>query len=333
LTTRTPATYPGPEPGILLIAGAVVAGAVLWGGGALSALLVSDRVPSHRPLAGVDALAHFSDPAIAWGAPVGPVVLYWCVVATVLLILAAFVLVTWRLIVRRRRSDADDPSRIEGLASRSQVAAAAGARILVARAKILRPTLKRAQPREVGLSLGKSQGVECWVSVEDSIFVLGPPRSGKGLHLVIPAILDYPGAVITTATRPDNLAVTLAVRSNVGPVGVFDPQGLATGVSAAMRWSPVRGCERAQTALIRAAALCEDTGEEVESGSFWRQQTITVLRCLLHAAALGERAATDLYRWSLSPAAAREAVEILVRTHGAARDWDRPLARWDHLVR
>ena len=38
--------------------------------------------------------------------------------------------------------------------------------------------------------------------------MLGPPRSGKGLHLVINAILDAPGAVITTATRPDNIAVT-----------------------------------------------------------------------------------------------------------------------------
>lgn len=35
--------------------------------------------------------------------------------------------------------------------------------------------------------------------------VIGPPRSGKGLHIVIPAILDAPGPVVTTSTRPDNL--------------------------------------------------------------------------------------------------------------------------------
>ena len=83
---------------------------------------------------------------------------------------------------------------------------------------------------------------------------LGPPRSGKGYHLVIPAILDYPGAVITTSTRADNLSATMTARATEGrPVGVFDPQGLAAGVPSALRWSPVRGCEQPQTAMIRAA--------------------------------------------------------------------------------
>lgn len=52
-----------------------------------------------------------------------------------------------------------------------------------------------------------------WSSVEDSTLILGPPRSGTGLHLVINAILDAPGAVVTTSTRPDNIAATLAARS------------------------------------------------------------------------------------------------------------------------
>ena len=69
-----------------------------------------------------------------------------------------------------------------------------------------------------------------WASVEDSILLLGPPRSGKGLHVVINAILDAPGAVITTATRPDNIAATITARSRRGPVAVFDPQRLADGL-------------------------------------------------------------------------------------------------------
>ncbi len=32
----------------------------------------------------------------------------------------------------------------------------------------------------------------------DSMIILGPPRSGKGLHLAIPMILDAPGPVIYT---------------------------------------------------------------------------------------------------------------------------------------
>ena len=48
--------------------------------------------------------------------------------------------------------------------------------------------------------------------MEDSTLVLGPPRSGKGLHIVVNAILDAPGAVVTTSTRPDNLAATMTAR-------------------------------------------------------------------------------------------------------------------------
>ena len=69
----------------------------------------------------------------------------------------------------------------------------------------------------------------CGRRVEDSILVIGPPRSGKGAHIVINAILDAPGAVVTTSTRPDNLTTTLRARRRRGPVAVFDPQQLAAG--------------------------------------------------------------------------------------------------------
>jgi len=49
------------------------------------------------------------------------------------------------------------------------------------------------------------------------MIVLGPPRSGKGYNIVIPMLLDAPGAVITTATRADNLSVTITARAARGP--------------------------------------------------------------------------------------------------------------------
>src|SRR4029453_19065107 len=122
---------------------------------------------------------------------------------------------------------------------------------------------------------------------EDSMILLGPPRSRKGLHTVIPFILDAPGAVITTSTRPDNLAVTLHARSQAGPVAVFDPQRLAPGPPPPTQRSPVRRCQSPQTALIRAKALGHGTSVGTENGNFWEQQTLTALRCLLHAAAVG----------------------------------------------
>jgi type IV secretory pathway TraG/TraD family ATPase VirD4 len=247
-------------------------------------------------------------------------------ITAALLSTAAFIAFgVWRLYSMERRKRDDVPTSIVGLADRQRVKSAAGASALLARAATLRPSVSNPVPSEVGYSLGSSRGLECWSSVEDSMVLLGPPRSGKGYNVVIPMLLDAPGAVITTATRADNLSATMASRSARGPVGVFDPQGMATGVSSALRWSPVRGCERPQTAMIRANALCSDAGEGTSSSSFWKQQTITAVRCLLHAAALDNRSPADLYRWSLSPVAAKDAVDILVHSSGAALAWDRAL--------
>jgi type IV secretory pathway TraG/TraD family ATPase VirD4 len=155
--------------------------------------------------------------------------------------------------------------------------------------------------------------------------ILGPPRSGKGYNLVIPFILDAPGAVVTTSTRPDNLAATMTARAKRGPVAVFDPQGLARGVTGALRWSPIRGFESPQTAMLRANALCAGAGAGITDGGFWIQQTNTVVRCLLQAAALDGRTAVDLYRWSLSAPAASQAVSVLAESPGAAPLWSQAL--------
>ena len=53
---------------------------------------------------------------------------------------------------------------------------------------------------------------------------------------------------------------------------MFDPQRLAEGVPAGLRWSPVRGCHDPLTAMIRANGLAAATGLSaggVESGGFW----------------------------------------------------------------
>ncbi|MGI8753321.1 MAG: type IV secretory system conjugative DNA transfer family protein [Acidimicrobiales bacterium] len=308
-----------------IAAGAVVVG-ILWLAGAAAARLAGHPVPRHRPLGELAAFGDFANPSAGWGAPVGPPVLYWAVTFTILAVLVVAGCLGWRLLRRAHRWEEDDPTRVEGLADRHHIVTAAGPKILLARAPILRPSLSHPRPVDVGYCLGTSRGVGCWASVEDSIVVLGPPRSGKGYHLVIPSILDAPGAVITTGTRADNLTTTITARAKVGPVAVFDPQGLAAGVPSTLRWSPVRGCQRPQTAMIRAHALCADTGAGTENGNFWRQQTITAVRCLLHAAALGERPPADLYRWSLSAPAAKDAVDILLRSGDtAAPAWEKAL--------
>ncbi|MBD3941115.1 TraM recognition domain-containing protein [Microbacterium sp. NEAU-LLC] len=76
--------------------------------------------------------------------------------------------------------------------------------------------------------------------------------------------------------------------------------------------------------MIRAAGLAAGTGLSsvgVENGGFWEGKTRTALQALLHAAALDGRSPAELYRWTLDPAAAQDAVAILTTTPGAATGW------------
>jgi type IV secretion system protein VirD4 len=303
------------------------AGAVaLWAGAALTAVLSGHPVPGLNPGAGFLAIAQFGrDPSAAWGQPVGPAWLYWTSTGLVIAMLAAALAACWWAFARIRTSGAQDPRRIQGLASRAEVAKSAGSRALVRRAADLRPSLILAQVEELGHRLGRARGVDCYASVEDSMILLGPPRSGKGVHVVINAILDAPGAVITTSTRPDNLTAALEARAKLGPVAVFDPQGLAPGIPSATRWSPIRGCENPQTAMIRAKALTAGAASGTTESSFWQSSAESAVRALLHAAALGSCTSADLYRWSLSAAWAREAVMILATHPLAAPSWHQGL--------
>ena len=211
------------------------------------------------------------------------------------------------------------------MATRSDIARAAGAGRLKGRIQTLRPSTAGASVHDVAHAVGLSAGIKCFVTVEDSTVVFGPPRSGKGLHLVIPAILDAPGAVVTTSTRPDNLTATLRARQSVGPVAVFDPQGLAPGIPSTADGHPIRGCEDPHVAMVRAKALTKGAASGTTDANFWQSSAEQAVRALLHAAALGGCDAADLYRWSLSAVHAREAVMILSTSPRAAQAWHQGL--------
>jgi type IV secretion system protein VirD4 len=301
---------------------------VLWCGAALACLLTGRPTPTGGPLNALRALGSIAEPATAWPNPAampGPVA-YWTATAATLITLALVVVAGWqayRRLTEASRQRVDRLRTLPGLASPAEASSAAGRRALVRRGAIVRPsTGQRPAPEQVGYRLGRVRGRELWCSVEDSALLVGPPRMGKGVHVVIPWVLDAPGPVVSTSTRPDTLAVTMHARARRGPVAIFDPQRLA-GLPGGLRWSPVRGCETPRTALVRARGLAAGAGfgRTVSDSDFWAGQTETALRCLLHAAALDGRRAVDLYRWSLNPALAEDAVTTLNRHPGAAIGW------------
>ncbi len=297
---------------------------VLRGAGSVAAWVTGTNQPTGGPASGISVLFHPDDPAAALDAPGLSPVAYWIVAGLLLTGLVAGGVWAWSWLRLHNHRVEQDPRRMAGVATRSEVTVAASEKALLRRAANLRPDLSNPHPQDVGYRLGTSKGTSVWASVEDSIMVIGPPRSGKGLHLVIPAILDAPGAVVVTSTRPDNLTATMRARRRIGPVAIFDPQDLAEGMPAGMRWSPIRGCESPQTAMIRATGLAAGTGLSaggVDSGGFWEGKTRAALQSLLHAAAIDSRPPSALFRWTLDPTAAADAVAILNSSPMAATGW------------
>lgn len=306
---------------LAVVAGTTVLAWLLQLAGHLAASLTGGQRPSTGTAGAWAVLWHPLAPGVPLGAPGLDPFVYWGVVAVLVGVLVG----TATVLVRAgRRVVRGSVHRLVGTATGGEVARAASARAVRRRGRQLRPSLIRPSVGQVGYLLGRSRGRQVWATVEDSILLLGPPRSGKGLHLVINAILDAPGPVVATSTRPDNLTTTLDARQRAGPVAVFDPQGLAQGVPHGLRWSPVRGCHDPLTAMIRAAGLAAGTGltaGSVDNGGFWEGKTRTAVQALLHAAALDDRPPAVLYQWALNPAAAADATRILRTSSGAADGW------------
>ncbi len=306
-----------------LIGAMVLAGALRLAGD-VAAFLTGAAQPTAGLEAGFGIVVHADDPGSALGSETLHPVAYWLTAGVMVAGTGVAGWFLWRFVRELGRRSKTDPNKIVGIAETGDIGRSASDRALLTRADILRPSLDKPRPVDVGYLIGTARGKRVWTSVEDSILLIGPPRSGKGTHIVINSILDAPGAVVTTSTRPDNLTATLRARSRRGPVAVFDPQRLAQGVPSGLRWNPVRGCELPLTAMIRATGLAAGTGlsgPAVENGGFWEGKTRTALQALLHAAALDGRPPAELFRWTLDPAAAADAVAILSSTSGAATGW------------
>lgn len=221
---------------------------------------------------------------------------------------------------RYRQSDAHFISEVKGrrgFATASEIRKHLSARAVLKRAPQLRPGLPTPQPADVGWSPGRSYGMDVYLPLEDSAAIEGPPRSGKGFRVVIKAILDWSGPLVTTSTTTDNLVATMRMRQARGDVHVFDPQQI-TGVDRALRIDPIRGCEDPLVAVQRAKAIVAGTALGTSSkNQEWAEASGTILAQLLHAAAVGGKGVRELHGWGSTEQLAQEAVNIL-RVDGAA---------------
>ena len=134
-----------------------------------------------------------------------------------------------------------------------------------------------------------------------SVLAFGPPGSFKTHGLVIPAILEWQGNLVTTSIKPDVLRATCAHRANLGAVWVYDPLGLS-GVPGA-RWTPLAYCQSYADARRVGRMLAEAAdvqGHKADDANYWQLLGAKLLSVLLFAAAGTGRSMADVARWVMS---------------------------------
>ncbi|TQK17742.1 type IV secretory system conjugative DNA transfer VirD4/TraG family protein [Microbacterium sp. SLBN-154] len=308
---------------ILIAVVAVVGLATTFIADAITYWVCGERGLGSGPLSGL-WLALTGDLS-TYTAPAGCALPLWQIrVADTLALITVGVLVILILVKVRQYQQSDasfiaDLRTRPGFARTGEIREHLSARAVLKRAGQLRPDLTHPLPSDVGWRVGKSRGMDVYVSIEDSVALEGPPRSGKGYRVLISAILDWSGPLVTTSTTNDNLTASMRMRQSRGDVHVFDPQGLS-GTRHPLRINLLTGCEDPLVAMQRGTAIITGTALGTSStNAEWAQASGVVLGRLLHAAAVGGCSIGDLYSWGNSPTLARDAIDYL--RDGGAPGW------------
>ena len=191
--------------------------------------------------------------------------------------------------------------------------------------------MRRLHPADVGWQLGvgrEPRGGQLWVPWDRTAGVLGPQGSGKTLDLLVPALLQAPGAAMTTLTKADDLLLSYTSRTRGDrPCVVLDPFGLVPGLTEVV-WDPIRGCVDPMVAERRAKAFTAGTikgavaeGHGDNAARFYAAEAAKVLQGYFHAAALTGRTLDDVLGWVARPLATTTPEEVLRQHPQAAPFW------------
>ncbi len=282
-------------------------GASVWAGAQLAALVSHRQVLPAGLGTAVQAAfrlpSNAAQPAKAWPVPAqdllpGPV-LYWPCTAVAALAAVALVIVAHHVLAgpgpgteRRRRLGVDTRARLARPRDLAPlvVPGPQPGRLIVGR---VGGRLVATENR----SSAKARDRRARRGDRSAVCVVGPTRCGKTAN-VISGILDWEGPAILSSVKDDLLESTLARRSKLGEVKVFDPTAVTD--SACSRWSPLRdaatptGAAKAARSLL--AAHARPGREDVE---FFGDLGTAFLASLFYLAASSGRTMTDGVRWVL----------------------------------
>lgn len=278
--------------GALWVGGiATAAVAWLWLGGGLATLLCAGgwRAPSPTELAaiGLRLPSHLSDPRQAWPAPMraelpGGAWLWACLLVAGGA-LGALGHGCWR------------GAEALGMGEGGEGKRPPSARW--ARGRDLR-ALRVGAEEGTRVRLGR-RGRELFAAEErQSVIVVAPSQSGKTTGLAIPALLEWQGPVLATSIKSDLMVDSLARRSQLGEVMVFDPA--QTSGAPRTRATPLHSCGTWRGAMRMAhwlAVSARAGSGGLRESEFWYATAEKLLAPLLFAAATGGRTMESVVRW------------------------------------
>jgi type IV secretion system protein VirD4 len=284
-----------PANGTWLIAGALAATtiALLWLLGALSAALFGDgwTTTTAGRLLGVAVRlpSDLGDPRRAWPPPVrgampGAVGVY-LTLALILGALAGLGVGALKLI--------GDRARGINLGRRQKQPESAR----WAKRRDFRDLFVRG-PSRGRLILGRGFGRLIAAEERQSVIIFAPTQTHKTVGLAIPILMEWEGPVVATSIKTDLVRDTLARRTELGKVMVFDPARVTNLPRS--RATPLSGCETWRGAIQVAHRLtraAQSGGAGVENANFWYATAEKLLAPLLFAAASSDRPIGDVLRW------------------------------------
>lgn len=227
----------------------------------------------------------------------------------------------WRAMERATRgvaTAAQENDRVNG------VTAAA----LIGRADTIRPALcarvndRPIEPAEMGTLIGRSTHTrqQIFRPIDASTIVQGLTGSGKTTSIGIPTCREFETRQVISSTKVDILRTTWDVAADRGGAAAFDPAGLAGGVVPMLRWTPIAGCEDGDIAEDRQKALMPEltSGSGGDANKDFKVAGASVVRAMLHAAALGDRTVREMLAWAYNPV--DDEPEKLIRRGGRGHD-------------
>ena len=160
-------------------------------------------------------------------------------------------------------------------------------------------------PRRGRIILGRRDRIRdrllgrLYLAVEQchSVLAFGPPGSFKTHGLVIPAILEWQGNLVTTSIKPDVLRATCAHRANLGPSGSTTPSAWPASPAPDGRHSPTAPPTRRQADRPHAGRRRRHPRASGRGRQLLATPGRQLLSVLLFAAAGTGRSMADVARW------------------------------------